>query len=76
MRELRDGEALRSGAPHAAVLPPGGAPGGGVEAVAAVDDDASGDEGCRVVGRQLATVFVPFGDDDDGVGAVKVSCQI
>lgn len=53
------------------VGPSGVAPFGGVEAVAAVDDVVSAGEGGRVAGVELAAVFVPFSDDDDGVGALE-----
>src|ERR1051326_7963198 len=59
------GRMLGSGASHAVVGPAGGSPGGGVEAVAAVDDDAPGGEGAGVVGGEVFAVFVPFGDDHD-----------
>lgn len=58
-----------SAAPHAAVLPPGCAPGRRVEAVATVDDESPDGERRGVLGAELPTVLVPLGDDNDGVGA-------
>src|SRR5690606_29027656 len=54
--------------PHPAVRPAGGLPRGGVEAIASVDDDAPVRERGGVLGRELAAVFVPLGDEHDGIG--------